>query len=445
MTQTAADLEACPGDDSQAGSRSAGRSLRLLLIAATAALLAATAGLAGPGSHARAAASTSQWVATWGTSPMAPTTLEPNAAVAGFNDQTVRNIIYTSVGGSQLRIRLSNTFGTIPLQVGLVSIGAVATGAQLVPGSRRAVTFGGSRSVTIKPGATVASDPVAFKASPLEKLAVSLYLPEATGPATYHLQALQTNYLAAGEHAGDTSSAAFTTTATSWYFLDGVDVLEASPAAGAVVAIGDSITDGVGSETSANARWTDDLARRLEARYGKKALAVVNAGIGGNRLLNGSACYGASALTRLNSDVLTQPGVQAVILSEGINDIGFSQQADAGCWMPNTAVTAAQIIGADKRIIAAAHARGLKVFGATITPFRGYKTWSAAAEAKRVAVNDWIRTGKAFDGVIDFAKAVRDPADSQYLSPAFDSGDKLHPNDAGYAAMAEAVNLTALP
>jgi lysophospholipase L1-like esterase len=445
MTQTAADLEACPGDDSKAGSRPAGRRPRLLLIAATGALLAAAAGLAGPGSHARAAASTSRWVATWGTSPMAPTTLDANPAVAGFSGQTVRNIIYTSVGGSQIRIRLSNTFGTTPLQVGLVSVGAAATGAQLVSGSRRAVTFGGSRSVTIKPGATVASDPVAFRAAPLERLAVSLYLPTATGPATYHLQAIQTNYLAAGEHAGDTSSAAFTTTATSWYFLAGVDVLEASPAAGAVVALGDSITDGVGSKTSANDRWTDYLARRVDARYGKKALAVVNAGIGGNRLLNASPCYGPSALTRLNRDVLAQPGVKAVILLEGVNDIGFSQQANAGCRTPNTAVTVAQIIAADKKIIAAAHARGLKVFGATITPFRGYETWSAAAEAKRVAVNDWIRTGKAFDGVIDFAKAVRDPADSQYLSPTFDSGDKVHPNDPGYAAMAKAVNLTALP
>jgi lysophospholipase L1-like esterase len=443
MTQTAADLEACPGEDSKATSRSAGRRLRLLLIAA--AVLAAAAGLAGPGSHARAAASTSRWVATWGASPMAPTTLDANPAVAGFSDQTVRNIIYTSVGGPQIRIRLSNTFGTTPLRVGLVSVGAAAAGAQLVSGSRRAVTFGGSRSVTIRPGATVASDPVAFRAAPLEKLAVSLYLPKATGPATYHLQAVQTNYLAAGEHAGDASSAAFTTTAPSWYFLDGVDVLEASPAAGAVVALGDSITDGVGSRTSANDRWTDYLARRLHARYGKKALAVVNAGIGGNRLLNGSACYGPSALTRLSRDVLAQPGAKAVILLEGVNDIGFSQQANAGCRIPNTAVTVAQIISADKKIISTAHARGLKVFGATITPFRGYETWSAAAEAKRVAVNDWIRTGKAFDGVIDFAKAVRDPADSQYLSAAFDSGDKVHPNDPGYAAMARAVNLTALP
>jgi lysophospholipase L1-like esterase len=372
----------------------------------------------------------------------------PNLAVAGFNNQTVRNVIFTSIGGSELRVRLSNTFGTSALHVGGVSVGIVLTGAQLVPGTTHRVTFGGHVSVTVLVGAEVVSDPLSMTVSPLEDLAVSLYLPVATGPTTYHLTAQQTNYVASGDHAGDVSSAAYTTTATSWYFLDGVDVRNAhSP--GVVVAFGDSITDGAQSQVGANDRWPNFLARRLDAQLGSKAPSVVDEGISGNRVLTDSACFGVSALARLNRDILSQTAVRDVILLEGVNDIGFSQEPNAGCFAPNTNVSATQIISGYEQIIGLVHARGLEIFGGTITPFKDALImpgayWSPAAEVKREAVNNWIRTSHAFDGVIDFAEAVQDPLDPLYLNPAYNSGDNLHPNDAGYEAMANAINLALL-
>jgi lysophospholipase L1-like esterase len=372
----------------------------------------------------------------------------PNLAVAGFNNQTVRNVIFTSIGGSELRVRLSNTFGTSALHVGGVSVGIVLTGAQLVPGTTHRVTFGGHVSVTVLVGAEVVSDPLSMTVSPLEDLAVSLYLPVATGPTTYHLTAQQTNYVASGDHAGDVSPAAYTTTATSWFFLDGVDVRNA-PSAGSVVAFGDSITDGFQSQVGANDRWPNFLARRLDARLGAKAPSVVDEGISGNRVLTDSACFGVSALARLNRDILSQTAVRDVILLEGVNDIGFSQEPNAGCFAPNTNVSATQIISGYEQIIGLVHARGLEIFGGTITPFKDALImpgayWSPAAEVKREAVNNWIRTSHAFDGVIDFAEAVQDPLDPLYLNPAYNSGDNLHPNDAGYEAMANAINLELL-
>lgn len=372
---------------------------------------------------------------------MAPTSLMPNFAVNGFANQTVRDIVYPSIGGNEVRLRLSNTFGTGPVTISDVSVGVVLTGATLAPGTSHPVSFGGQYSVTMPAGGEAVSDPVPMAISPLQDLAVSLYLPDPTGPATYHLQSQQTNYVAAGDHSADASAAAYTRTAPSWYFLNGVDVMGTNPAAGAVVAFGDSITDGVGSETSANGRWPNFLARRLDAQFGAQAPAVVDEGIGGNRVLNDSACYGVSALKRLERDMLSVPGARSVILLEGINDIGFSQEADSGCAVPNTDVSAAQIIDGYQQIIAAAHAHGLKIFGATLTPFESFFFWSPSAEAKREAVNTWIRTSGAFDGVVDFAKAVADPLDPQYLDPAYNSGDGIHPNDVGYQAMADAINL----
>jgi lysophospholipase L1-like esterase len=367
----------------------------------------------------------------------------PNLANAGFNNQTVRNIVYTSVGGSELRVRLSNTFGKTALRIGRVSVGVELTGAQLVRGTSHPVTFGGRTSVTVPAGAQVVSDTVALQVSPLEDLAVSVYLPVATGPATYHAGAQQTNYVASGNHAGNVSAAAYTTTATSWYFLDGVDVSN-SQAPGSIVAFGDLITDGAASRVGANDRWPNFLARRLDAQLGANAPSVVDEGIGGNRVLNDSACFGVNALARFNRDVLSQTGVKDVILLEGINDIGFSQTPNAGCTAPNTNVSARQIERGYEQIIGRAHAAGLKIFGGTLTPFKGAAYWSPAAEVKREAVNNWIRTNGAFDGVIDFAKAVQSPFDPLYLNPAYNSGDNLHPNDAGYEAMGNAIDLSLL-
>ena len=390
-----------------------------------------------------ASASSSGWAETWAASPTQPTHDVVSQAGTGFHDQTIRNIVFTSIGGREVRIRLSNVFGTRPLVIGKATVGAVATGAAL-SGPAYPVTFAGRGSVRVPAGQEVVSDPVPMAVSPLEDIAVSVYVPDATGPATYHYFGQQDNYIATGDHAADAADAAFTTRTISWYFLDGVDVLSASKRAGVVVAYGDSITDGIGSAGGANDRWPNFLARRLDARDGSQAPGVLNEGIGGNRVLHDSACYGRSAVARFSRDVLDQPGVRDVIVVEGINDIGYSAGANAGCVAPNTNVSAAQIIGGYKTMIAEAHAHGIKIFGGTLTPFESSWFWSPSGQAKWDAVNHWIRTSGAFDGVIDFARAVADPNDPSYLNPAYDGGDGLHPNDAGYAAMADAINLSRL-
>jgi lysophospholipase L1-like esterase len=274
---------------------------------------------------------------------------------------------------------------------------------------------------------------------PLEDLTVSVYLPGRTGPATLHAAAQQVNWISvAGDHAGEAGSGAFVTPTRSSYYLSGLQV-RSSGAAGTVVAFGDSITDGVQSTVDGNARWPNDLARRLDA-LGGRTLAVADQGIGGNRVLDSSRCCGASAVARFTRDALDQPGVRDVIVLEGINDIGFltrRRHLDAD-------ITAAAIIGGYQQLIAQAHARGLRIFGATLLPFRGAGYYRPAGEAAREAVNAWIRTSGAFDGVIDFDTIMRDPSDPLRLNPAYDSGDHLHPDDAGYQAMADAVNLDML-
>ena len=296
-------------------------------------------------------------------------------------------------------------------------MGQVASGGSL-SGSAFPVKFGNSTSVVVPVGEEVLSDPVPMSVAPLEDLAVSVYLPDPTGPATYHYFAQQSNYLTAGDHVTDTSDAAFRTRTPSWYFLDGLEVLGAYKRAGVVVAYGDSITDGIGSAGNLNDRWPDFLARRLDSRYGNQAPAVIDEGIGGNRVLNPSACYGQSAVTRFSRDVLDQTGVRAVIVLEGINDIGYSEDADRGCERPNTNVSAAQIIGGYKKMIAAAHSHGVKIFGATMTPFGSAWIWSIEGQAKWQAVNNWIRTSGAFNGVFDFARAVAAPNAPALPQPA---------------------------
>ena len=389
------------------------------------------------------------------TAPSKPgrVSIRPATPISGdaSRDRTVRNIIYTSVAGNELRVRLTNSFASGSVEVGATSLGVVLKGAQLVPGKSQSVTFGGHTSVTIPAGKQVLSDPIHMRVPRLTKLAIDLYLPSRTGPVTHHQLAWQTSYIASGDHVGDAASTAYTTKTRSWYLVDGVDVRN-SLTPGTVVAFGDSITAEVGS----NARWPSYLSRRLDAALGKRAPTVVNAGISGNRVLNDSTCFGQSALARFRPDALSQPGVKVVILLEGINDIGFSGEQDTGCFAPsNPAVTAAAIEGGYRRLIKMAHASGVKIFAGTLTPFLGSHCiyggnfGTRKGEVLRERVNHWIRTSHAFDGVVDFARATASPHNPRRLNASYNStgdsacqaGDGLHPNDLGEEAMADAIPL----
>ena len=392
-----------------------------------------------------------RWVTTWTTANAASD--RPTV----FSNQTIREIVHTTIGGSAVRIRLSNTFGTRAIRLDAVFIGLQKTGLQklglredgaaLVPRSNHEVTFGGSRSIAIPEGAEVLSDPISFSVGSEQNLAISLFTAGETGPATVHGSAFQTNYVSgAGNFAAEEGANAFATatgskTTGSWYFLSAVEVLAPADVKGAVVALGDSITDGASSRPDKNERWTDVLARRLLT--GDTKIAVLNAGIGGNRVLTSSPCWGQNALARLGRDVLAQAGIEAVILFEGTNDIGQpdTRALEANPCLSRTQVTADEIIAGYKQIIGRTHARGLKIFGATILPYQGFGGWTATGEAKRVAVNQWVRTSRAFDGVIDFDVALRDPATPARMAPQYDSGDHLHPGPAGHEAMGNAVDL----
>lgn len=402
----------------------------LLRVIATGTAAAAVAGLSLTAATGQARADTppDQWTGTWAASPQKP-------EQAGFADVSLRLIVHTTIGGHDVRIRLTNTFGTTPLVIGAASVGVKASGAAVQPGTLRPLTFAGQSSVTIPPGGQVASDGVAEQVPAASDLAVSLYLPVQTGPPTEHADfgaAHQVSYIStAGDHVDDPTAAQYPGTTTSWFFLDGVDV--ADPGASAVVTLGDSITDGTHSTDNTNHRYPDWLAGRLRLAGGRYAkLSVLNAGIGGNELLQTSACCGSSpsALDRLDSDVLSQPGVRDVIVMLGTNDILGAHHASASA-----------IIAGLQQLVTRVHAAGLRIFGGTITPSAQF---TAAEEQVRETVNEWITTSGAFDGVINFAAAVASPANQAQLSPVYDSGDHLHPNDTGYHAMADAVDLTAL-
>jgi lysophospholipase L1-like esterase len=385
------------------------------------------------------------WVGTWASSPMAGVTSSTcPAGAGGITNQTVRNIVYTSVGGSRVRIRISNAFGTAPLTVGDASVAVDETGAETVPGTTRQLTFGGSTSVTIPAGAEAVSDPVRLHVQALEDLAVSVYVPALTGVATYHETAMQTNFVStSGDFAQTDSAASYTTSINCWMFVDGVEVPGSPRVTGSVIAFGDSITDGYQSDPNANDRWPNFLARRLDALAGP-TMSVVDEGISGNQVLTDSSSFGVSALHRLQRDVIDQPGAKVVILLEGINDIGFT---DLG--LDNPPATAASIIAGYEQIIARVHAAGLRIIAGTLTPFltlpvatTGYQ--DAAGEVIREEVNHWILTSGAFDGVINFASAVASPQDPEAINPVYDSGDHLHPNDEGYQVMGDLIPLRML-
>jgi lysophospholipase L1-like esterase len=336
-----------------------------------------------------------------------------------------------------MRVVLGNEFGTAPLTIGGASIALRDKDAKIAAGSNRALMFAGRPSVTIPPGASMTSDPVDENVPPMGDLAIDLYLPDQmtplTSPLTVHAGASQTNYVSSiGNFAGSADLPVLTTT-PSWYLLERVEVT-APAETGAIVTFGDSITDGARSTPNTNNRWPDHLAKRLLTRPGSAKLAMLNTGIGGNRLLSDSTNnFGINALARFDRDVLAQPGAMYVVVLEGINDIG-NARADP---MPS----AADLIAAQKQLIERAHAHGLKIFGATLTPFEGAAYFTPEGEAKRQAVNNWIRTSKAYDAVIDFDAATRDPASPGKFLPLYDSGDHLHPNDAGYEAMGKSIDM----
>jgi lysophospholipase L1-like esterase len=428
----------------------------------------------GPGAFAQSA-NADRWVGTWATAevgrpqnpapappalrPFMPNTRcpAPPAPPVGstpaqtfapppfihFTNQTLRQIVHASIGGSKARVVLSNAYGTAPVTIGGAHLALRDKQGAIQAASGRPLTFSGKSTVTIPANAVIYSDPVTLTVPPMSDLAVDIYLPGTTNsPATLtmHGGALQTSYISeTGNYVGKTTMPEVGTT-QSWFLLSRVDVV-APEATGAIVAFGDSITDGARSTSDSNSRWPDHLARRLLSQGIK--MGVLNAGIGGNRVLNEAAVpagvdtravgAGINALARFEHHVLSLSGVTHVIVLEGINDIGNARQ--------NPTPTAEDLIAAHKQLIVQAHARGLKIFGATLTPFWGAAYYTEEGEAKRQALNEWIRTGKAYDGVVDFDKATRDPNDPKKLLEQYDSCDYLHPSDAGYKAMGDAIDL----
>ena len=389
------------------------------------------------------AADRTHWVVTWTASPapQLPDEAQMRSAKLDFDHQTLREIIHTSIGGDAVRVRLSNAYGKQTVAIGPVHIAIHAKDSGIVEGSDHPLTFSGKSTVSIPPSAVALSDPVKLAVPASGDLAISMYFPSPAEGAGIHYSSQQTSYIGAGEVVAATSirDAA---TLTSWAFLTGVDVL-APDSAGAVVAFGDSITDGARSTVDTNHRWPNILADRfLHEKRVQSRVAVVDAGIGGNRILHDATNprFGDNALARFDRDVLIQPGVKYVIVLEGINDIGHPGSSASA----SEAVTADDIIDGLKQMIERAHEKGIKIYGATLTPFedttiKGY--FSASKEEQRKHVNEWIRTGGAFDGVIDFDKAMRDPEHPDHILPAYDSGDHLHPGDAGYEAMGKAIDL----
>ena len=401
------------------------------------------------------AAAQDHWVATWAASPQAARVVFPRPpAAAGatapapgapparpafppppkFNDQTVRMVVPTSIGGRRARVQLSNAFGTTPLKIGAAHVALYDKESMIVAASDHALMFSGKASFTIPPGAEIISDPVEIDVPKLGSLAISVYVAGDVEAPTTHSTGLHTTYISkTGDFTGAPSIADAKET-QSWYFLSSVDVA-AAPDTHLIVAYGDSITDGATSTPNTDSSWPSQLAKRLLANKATANVAIVNEGISGNRVLSDGA--GISALARFDRDVLSQPGVEWLIIMEGINDIGLGARAPGA-----TAVTADDLIEAQKQMIERAHMRGIKVIGATLTPFEGAGYYSDEGEKIRVALNDWIRIGKAYDAVVDFDAVVRDPENPKQIRAMYNIRDHLHPNDAGYKAMADAVDLS---
>jgi lysophospholipase L1-like esterase len=373
------------------------------------------------------------WVGTWATSPFGG---DPWHTVPTLVDSTLREVVHTSIAGKQLRVRLTNEFGIEPLRVAAASI-ATSTGASNIEAATaHDLTFAGSPSIVIPPGAEALSDPVPMATPAFTNLAISIFLPlQQVSDVSVHSGAQQDNYIVIGNQVRESSLTEPVIT-PSWYFVKGIDVEPAAAHAGAVVAFGDSITDGAYVTMNSNHRWSDYLATRLHDNPATAHLSVLNEGIGGNCVL--IHCTGTNALARFDRDVLSLSGVKYVIVLESINDIGTLHNPNR----PDYNVTAEDLEQGLSQIVARAHEHGIKVFGATLTPYKGAGYFTEKGEQIREAVNHWILTSGVFDGAIDFDKATRDPANPLVFAPQFDSGDHLHPQDAGYAAMANSIDLS---
>lgn len=370
------------------------------------------------------------WIGTWATA----SSIVANSKSDYARDTTLRQIVHVSIGGPRIRVTLSNELGTEELKVGGASV-ALSDGHGGLKGEPHPLTFGGRAEITIPPGVAFVSDPLTFALPDLADLAITLYVPGQTiSTLTQHVHSSQASYSAEGNHMtdADLSSSA---TSYSWTFLKSVDVSASEKDGGAIVCLGDSITDGVRSTNDKNARWPDVLARRLHANKGTQHLGVLNVGISGNRLLHDLT--GPSALSRFDRDVLAQSGVRFLIVLEGINDVSHTTHPTR----PNDGTEKPMLAFALDQIIERAHAHGIKVLGATLTPFGGSKTEDAQGETMRAAENEFIRSSGHFDGVIDFDKATRDPADPLKFAAAADGGDHLHPGDTGYEIMGNAIDL----
>lgn len=372
-----------------------------------------------------------RWVGTWATAPMAEA---PGPDTPALADATFRQVIHVSMGGSKVRLRLSNAFGTSALTLRGVHVALAAPDGAIQPGTGRALTFSGRPTVTIPAGASFVSDPLDFPLAPQADVAISIHFAQLPEKLTAHPGARTHSYLQAGD-ALTATTLPEAKKSTRWYFISALDVLTDSPAAAAVVLLGDSITDGYGTTTDKNNRWPDEFVRRYQAQPNTPPLGVLNLGIGGNRLLRDG--NGPNALARFDRDVLAQTGVRWLLVFEGINDIGTRLDArEKG----TDFASADDIIAALQQIVARARSRGLRVIGATITPYEGAGFYfTPDGEADRQKVNEWIRHSGTFDAVADFDAALRDPQNPTRLAPEFDSGDHLHPSLAGYVRLATAL------
>jgi lysophospholipase L1-like esterase len=398
------------------------------------------------------------WVATWAaspqasrfnfplprpasTAPVAPANSDPSPNQApifppppSFKNQTIRMIVRSSIGGRRVVVHLSNAYGSEPLHIGAAHIALRDKDSAIVTATDRPLSFGGKPTCTIPSGAEMLSDPIDFEVPKLGDVAVSVYVPAESASPTTHFTGLHNTYISKEGDFSGAPAIGDATTRQSWFWLSEIDVA-AERDASLIVAFGDSITDGATSTPDTDHSWPSLLAKRLAANKATANVAIVNEGISGNRLLADGA--GVSALARFDRDVLSQPGVKWIIVLEGINDIGISSMGG-----PGGPVTADDLIGAQKQLIERAHMHGIKIAGATLTPYQGATYYSDSGEATREALNQWIRTSKAYDAVIDFDQVTRDAASAKQIRADYNIRDHLHPNDAGYQAMADAVDLS---